>query len=91
MLEVGYVCMCVCVCVCVGGCVCMWVGRWVCGCVCVGVCGCVWVVEWFALWALNRKVVSSSPSVGMIIIFPSNDVMVIHQIYSPHGHQSIQL
>ena len=42
----------------------------------------VWslVAEWFALWALNRKVGSSSPSVGMMFNhhFPSNNVMVFH-------------
>jgi len=45
------VCVCVCVCVCVR--------VRVCACVCV------WR-EWFALWAFNRKVGSSSPSVGMM-------------------------
>ena len=52
-----------------------WVVGWVGGCVCGWVCVCVWgcvvcvwslVAEWFALWALNRKVGSSSHSVGMM-------------------------
>jgi len=47
---------------------------------CECVCESVWslVAEWFATWAVNRKVGSSSPSVGMMFShhFPSNNVMV---------------
>jgi len=50
---------------------------------------CVWslVAEWFALWTLNQKVGSSSPSVGMMFShhFPYNNGMVTS---SPHQSTS---